>query len=1066
MATDKKYSITIDNLKETIKDVQSLGDALEKSGSNMSEYEKLTQKLIGYDREYQKALQEVKTEIADKNKAVKDEVELEKANLTVQENVQKSYYDKQKVLSALGKQIKSMNTETEEEKAKQQELISQYSSLNQELKDFDASLGNHQRNVGDYRGALRETTQEIRAMQGEMAQMLMNGVDKADPKFQALAKKAGELQDALGDARQEVTRFASDTKKIDDVINIAQSATAAFELYKGTMSAFGIETEGAEEAIQKLMGAMSIIQSLQTLQDTLSQGSATAKLFNAALKVTGAELVTTQLASIKATAAQEGMSKAQKAGAIASKTLGLALKAIPLMLVIGLVATLITHWEDIVGWFNKTFPILSKLGGAFNALKAVLRGVGAAIVNWLINPWETFAKVIKKIFEGDFEGAIKAATDGIKNQFKGTADAFKEGFQNQVTRGLEEISNKTLEETNKQTKYQLDMLKAKLGAEAKYSKEGIALQKKDFEERRKLAKNNKDELNKINVEEASFYRECQEKKTAAAKKSADERKKAEKAASDEAKRLAAEAENKRKEEEKAAEEQRKKELEAAKELSNAKAKGADLEIDNIKATITEKKRLAELDLETSKKEIASVQERIKTLQKIVSNERLTKKTRQEAAAQLVKEEQKLKAVDTERIKNLEKIAELEKDIVKLNQEKSENAVVNELKEQLADLTLTKDEVYKLIDGTSDKLTGYTEAQLQYVKNAGLQMKLISQETATAIENINTKTKNSSTPTETPASGGEEKKKLSPNDPSTAKDFWKGYSAAMQETLFESMDTISMFMDYAIEETERALEEVEDLHDKALDKVNDSADKIKELNENLRDSSNTNVEATKQQLAEEQLLYAQRLAEEQKLAEKEKALKNKAAQQEASARKMELTTQMAMGIANTAQGVTKALATYAPPYSYILAAAVGALGAIQTGLIAAQIAKVKPIKYADGGLLSGPSHSQGGIRLGNVEVEGGEAVINKHSTKRFLPLLDAINAAGNGGKHTLADASIRKYADGGQLNFSMAEENLRAQQQTSRLIGAINDIDMQPIVSVVDIARVQDRLVRVRGLAGR
>ena len=961
--------------------------------------------------------------------------------------------------------------------------------LNEAAKDFDKlsnsvdgskkSMDNSKKTVGDYSSAIREASKEIKAIQGEML-----GLEKGSKQWTTLAKKAGEYKDRIDDIREATKRYASDTKSLDDVINLAKSATAAFTLYKGAMSAFGMETEAAEEAIQKLAGAMSIIQSLQALQNALKGSSATASLLNTALKVTGAELITTQVNSIKATAAQEGLTVAQKAGTIATKTFSLALKAIPFMLVIGLIASLITYWEDIVGWIDKTFPALQKCGGAMNAMKGIVVGLGKAILNWLVNPWKTVFEVFNKALSGDFSGAVKAAMDGVKNQFKGTADAFKEGFQGQITKGLEEISNKTLEETNKQTKYQLDMLKARLGNEAKYSKDGIALQKKDFAERRKLAKGNKDELNKINIEEANFYRECQEHKAAAAKKSADERKRQEKAAADEAKRLAAEAEKQRKEEEKkrqeeqkALEEQRKKEIQAAKELANAKAKGVDLEIEYEEALIAEKKRRIEVDLDGNKKEISAIQDRIKALQQIANNENLTKKTRQAAVEQILVEERKLKQADNERIANLREIESLEKQIVELNKKKDSSDVINQLREQL-DLTKLSEEEFNsmmaMTDADLKEIYKFDDAQVQHVRNAAKQIETIVQKAESAIASITTKADEDTTPTQTPTSGGGEKKKLSPNDPETSKDFWKQYTAAMTDTLLEGMNTISMFMDFAIEETERALEEVENLHDKALDKVNDSADKIKDLNDKLRDSSNTNIEATKQQLADEQLLYAQRLAEEQKLAEKERALKNKAAQQEASARKMELTTQMVMGIANTAQGVTKALATFAPPYSIIMAAAVGALGAIQTALIASQIAKVKPIKYAEGGVLQGKTHAEGGIPVGQtgIEVEGGEYVINRKSTVKYMDVLTKINNNDpsvrylQGSKEVYVDTKIRKYADGGQMNFSMAEENLRAQQQSSRLIGAINDIDMQPIVSVVDIARVQDRLVRVRGLAGR
>src|SRR5690606_33356920 len=45
----------------------------------------------------------------------------------------------------------------------------------------------------------------------------------------------------------------------------------------------------------------------------------------------------------------------------------------------------------------------------------------------------------------------------------------------------------------------------------------------------------------------------------------------------------------------------------------------------------------------------------------------------------------------------------------------------------------------------------------------------------------------------------------------------------------------------------------------------------------------------------------------------------------------------------------------------------------------------------GGLLYGASHANGGIDLGNgYEAEGGEYIINKINTRRFLPLIKSIN----------------------------------------------------------------------------
>jgi hypothetical protein len=58
-------------------------------------------------------------------------------------------------------------------------------------------------------------------------------------------------------------------------------------------------------------------------------------------------------------------------------------------------------------------------------------------------------------------------------------------------------------------------------------------------------------------------------------------------------------------------------------------------------------------------------------------------------------------------------------------------------------------------------------------------------------------------------------------------------------------------------------------------------------------------------------------------------------------------------------------------------------------------------FADGGLVHGPSHKNGGVKFNSggrvIELEGGEAVINKRSTAMFGPQLSAMNVAGGGKK---------------------------------------------------------------------
>ncbi len=91
----------------------------------------------------------------------------------------------------------------------------------------------------------------------------------------------------------------------------------------------------------------------------------------------------------------------------------------------------------------------------------------------------------------------------------------------------------------------------------------------------------------------------------------------------------------------------------------------------------------------------------------------------------------------------------------------------------------------------------------------------------------------------------------------------------------------------------------------------------------------------------------------------------------------------------------------------------------------------PDTFAQGGMVHGKSHAQGGEKFAVggrvVELEGGEAVINKRSTAMFRNQLSAMNSAGGG----------VKFADGGMLNmpsFSQQQFNALGQNQ---MMGAMS-----------------------------
>ena len=111
-------------------------------------------------------------------------------------------------------------------------------------------------------------------------------------------------------------------------------------------------------------------------------------------------------------------------------------------------------------------------------------------------------------------------------------------------------------------------------------------------------------------------------------------------------------------------------------------------------------------------------------------------------------------------------------------------------------------------------------------------------------------------------------------------------------------------------------------------------------------------------------------------------------------------------------------------------------------------------FANGGMVHGNSHAQGGEKFAVggrvVELEGGEAVINKRSTSMFKGQLSAMNAAGGG----------VKFADGGLMNmpsFAQSQFNATSQAgmmgamgQSSRVVVVESDITTsQNTVSVIE-----------------
>lgn len=217
-------------------------------------------------------------------------------NITKQsvEDAEGSYNALVKQMAELKKQWK----ETADE-AKRNSLGKEIDNINNQLKELDASIGNNQRNVGNYKGDVVAALQEI------------------GTGTKSYSEQWGEAQKAT-----EQTRA-----KFESVAKVASGLASGFAAVQGATALLGIENENLEKTFVKVQSAMAIAQGVGGMKDLIEGFSQAKTAFAGA--TTGVKTFITGLHGIKAAIAATGI------GA----------------LVVG-VGLLIAYWDDLVELFG------------------------------------------------------------------------------------------------------------------------------------------------------------------------------------------------------------------------------------------------------------------------------------------------------------------------------------------------------------------------------------------------------------------------------------------------------------------------------------------------------------------------------------------------------------------------------------------------------------------------------------------------------------------------------------------------------------------------------------------
>ena len=236
----------------------------------------------------------------------------EKDQVSLNEGSYKSIEAKMKELTQV---YKTMAVVTEEDRQKQIALAVEINDLNDELKGLDAAIGNHQREVGNYKAA-----------------------------FEGL-KGSFEITTEAG--QQLASGFSSVAGIIGLSASEASSANSAFSALSGTFSVVSSVTETLGRSTEAMSKAYEIATEFGDVFKKSKDAETKSIKTNTAAEKASAK------ASKASTAATTAQTAATKTADKATKAFNKTLLANPFTAIIVTVVALIAHLEDIVNVFEK-----------------------------------------------------------------------------------------------------------------------------------------------------------------------------------------------------------------------------------------------------------------------------------------------------------------------------------------------------------------------------------------------------------------------------------------------------------------------------------------------------------------------------------------------------------------------------------------------------------------------------------------------------------------------------------------------------------------------------------------
>jgi len=349
----------------------------------LAELQAKTERLTGAEKAANIEIEKARLELAAANKQIKDAAlaafELEGKNRPLATSYNALVLQLKNSIAA----YKELTLE-EQKSARGQELLKKINDTQKALKGTDASMGNYQRNVGNYVGAL----QTLPGVFGDIAAQGQSLISTVQNGFKSVKEAITGYSEALAlkkDAEMASAAASAEAERVEKELSMAMAAgTATSEQIAAAEKARAAATEAATIATNASSGAM--------------------KLFKVAMASTGIGLIVIALGSLVAY-----FKETETGSRLLSKSLA----------VVGAI------FKELAGFVAKGVQSVIDFIGGIKSFPDLLSKVGKGIEENLINRFKAFGVIFNGVLDivhGHFAAGIKEISNGVLQFGTGVVD--------------------------------------------------------------------------------------------------------------------------------------------------------------------------------------------------------------------------------------------------------------------------------------------------------------------------------------------------------------------------------------------------------------------------------------------------------------------------------------------------------------------------------------------------------------------------------------------------------------------------------------------------------------------